>query len=203
MRSGLDGPEAVTRADAVAAYEHAWSLSDEAAIGVELERCWTAHSTHVTPLTDVIIGIDALTRLILDIPVMFPGAHVRATSPADFHHDAARFAWQLESTARIRMLGQDFGFQVEGLDYLEFDRQDRICRVVAFFGPLTPDPHPPTATASTTPPAGTALGRDAQVASYQRRDTRDRPVHPDGTPRGSRRRLPRPATPAVPVPGAP
>jgi hypothetical protein len=134
----------VTRAEAVAAYERAWLLPDEATIGVELERCWTASSTHVTPLTDVIVGIDALTRLILDLPAIFPGAHVRATSPADFHHDAARFAWQLESRAPIRMLGHDFGFQVEGLDYLEFDRQDRISRVVAFIGPLTPDPHPPT-----------------------------------------------------------
>jgi hypothetical protein len=134
----------VNRAEAVAAYERAWLLRDEAAIGVELERYWTANSTHVTPLTDVIIGIDALTRLILDVPVMFPGAHVRATSPTDFHHDVARFAWQLQSTAPIRMLGQDFGFQVDGFDYLEFDPQDRISRVVAFIGPLMPDPHPAT-----------------------------------------------------------
>jgi hypothetical protein len=120
-RNGFDGPGGVTRAEAVAAYRRAWLKPDEATIGVELERCWTGHSTHVSPLTDTIVGIDALTRFILDVPAIFPGARISATSPTDFHHDMARFAWQLESTARIRMLGQDFGFPVDGLDYLEFD----------------------------------------------------------------------------------
>jgi hypothetical protein len=127
-------PRQVTRTEAVAAYERAWSRPDETAIGAELERCWTSRSTHVSPITDMVTGVAGLTRLILDVPIMFPGAHFRLTAPTDFHHDSARLAWRLESTARIRMSGHDFGFTAEGLDYLELDPQNRIRRVVTFVG---------------------------------------------------------------------
>jgi hypothetical protein len=93
----------------------------------------------VNPFTDTIQGIDGLTRLILDFPVMFPGAAFRVAGVPDLHHDVARFAWQLRSTARIRTLGRDFGFMVEGLDYVEFDKQNKIRKVVAFYGSLAPD----------------------------------------------------------------
>jgi hypothetical protein len=143
-----EGPPRRTRGDdelttarlrAVSAYERAWSLPDAGKIGAELARCWTAHSTHVTPLTDIVQGVDGLTNLILDFPAMFPGATFRITSPPDLHHDVARFAWRRQSTARIRTIGCDFGFSLEGLDYLEFDPEDRIQRVIAFFGLLTRD----------------------------------------------------------------
>jgi hypothetical protein len=124
------------RAEALVAYERAWTLPEESEIRAQLERCWTARSTHLNPLTDTVRGIDALTKLILDFPAMFPGAAFRLTSVPDIHHDVARFAWRLRSTARIRMLGRDFGFSVEGCDYVEFDEDNRIRRVIAFFGPL-------------------------------------------------------------------
>jgi hypothetical protein len=126
------------RLKSVGSYERAWALPVEGKIRDELERCWTAGSTHVNPFTDTVHGIDALTRLILDFSVMFPGAAFRV-GPPDLHHDVARFAWQLRSTARIRTLGRDFGFMVEGLDYVEFDKQNKIRKVVAFYGPLAPD----------------------------------------------------------------
>jgi len=124
------------RVEALAAYERAWSLAEDGAIRAELARCWTAQSTHVNPFTDAVHGVDGLTKLILDFPAMVPGATFRMTSVPDLHHDAARFAWRLQSTARIRILGRDFGFSVEGLNYVEFDEAERIRRVVAFFGPL-------------------------------------------------------------------
>jgi hypothetical protein len=133
-------PRPVTRLQAAEAYERAWSRPDEAAIGAELERCWTARSTHVGPVTDKVTGVAGLTRLILDVPVMFPGARFSVTSSTDFHHDSARFAWRLESSVRIRMAGRDFGFSAEGLDCLDFDPQNRISRVVSFVGPLAPLP---------------------------------------------------------------
>ena len=117
-------------------YERAWALPAEGKIRDELGRCWTAQSTHVNPFTDTVQGIEGLTRLILDFPAMIPGAAFRVGGPPDLHHDVARFAWQLRSTARIRMLGSDFGFLIEGLDYVEFDKQNKIRKVVAFYGPL-------------------------------------------------------------------
>jgi len=124
------------RLEALAAYVQAWSLTDEALVRAELTRCWTTTSTHVSPFTDPVTGVDGLTRLILDFPAIFPGSAIRMTSDPDLHHDAARFAWRLDSTARIRVLGRDYGFSVEGLNYAEFDQADRIRRVVVFYGPF-------------------------------------------------------------------
>jgi hypothetical protein len=124
------------RLQALAAYERAWARPDEDTIGAELARCWTARSTHVSSFTDTVVGFHGLTQLILDFPVMFPGAVFRMTSVPDVHHDVARFGWLLRSTRSIRILGRDFGSSVRGLDYVEFDSENLIRRVIAFFGPL-------------------------------------------------------------------
>jgi hypothetical protein len=133
------------RLQALAAYERAWARPDEDTIGAELARCWTARSTHVSSFTDTVVGVHGLTQLILDFPVMFPGAVFRMTSVPDVHHDVARFGWLLRSTHPIRILGRDFGRSVRGLDYVEFDSENLIRRVIAFFGPLailSPDDAP-------------------------------------------------------------
>lgn len=128
------------RAEALAAYERAWSGVQDGPIRAELARCWTSHSTHVGPFTDPVHGVDGLTKLILEYPAMFPGARFRVTSVPDLHHDVARFAWRLDSTARIRINGHDFGHSVEGLSAVDFDRTDRIQRMIVFFGPLAHRP---------------------------------------------------------------
>jgi hypothetical protein len=125
------------RLEAIAAYGRAWTLEDESAIGAELEHCWTQDSTHVTAFTDLVRGIGGLTRLILDLPVLFPGATLQTTSPPDIQQDAARIAWRLQSTSRIRVLGRDFGYTVDGTDHVDFSADHRIRRVVATFGSLT------------------------------------------------------------------
>jgi hypothetical protein len=135
-RRVADERTTAARLESLAAYVRAWSFADEARIRAELAGCWTARSTHVNPFTDPVSGIDGLTKLILDFPAIFPGAALRLISVPDLHHDVARFAWRLESTARIRVLGRDFGFSVEGLNYAEFDHYNRIRRVVVFYGPL-------------------------------------------------------------------
>lgn len=124
----------IDREQMLAAYEQAWTQQDESAIRAELERCWTPDSTYVSPLTDVVQGIDGLTGLILDFPVMFPDAQVRPTGPPDVHHDVAYFPWQLTSTRRIRTMGRDYGRSLDGVDVVEFAEDGRIRRIMAFFG---------------------------------------------------------------------
>ena len=126
------------RLEAIAVYERAWGLLEEDAIRADLERCWTPHSRHVNPFTDTVRGIDGLTRLILDFPAMFPGAIFELSSAPDIHHDVARFSWRLRSSTSIRILGRDFGHSVVGVDYVQFDQDNRISQVIAFYGPLKP-----------------------------------------------------------------
>jgi hypothetical protein len=122
------------RQHVLTAYAQAWAHQEEQTIRDALGRCWTDSSVYVSPLTDLVRGIEGLTNLILDFPVMFPGATVRATSDWDIHHDVAYFTWQLSSTAPIRTLGRDFGKCLNGVDFVEFEDDGRIRRINAFFG---------------------------------------------------------------------
>jgi hypothetical protein len=121
------------REQVLAAYERAWSGQDEADIKEALASCWTASSTYVSPLTDSIRGIDGFTALILDFPVMFPGATMQLHGTANAHHDVACCAWTLKSTARIRTMGRDHGMSLTGVDFVQFDEQGMISVVTAFF----------------------------------------------------------------------
>jgi hypothetical protein len=117
------------------AYERAWAQSDEAQIRAWLTPCWTTTSTYVNAFTDTVSGLDGLTRLILDYPVLFPDAQITPRGEQEApHHQHARFRWRLSSTARIRILGKDFGCALDGLDFIEFNRDSMIKNVVAFFG---------------------------------------------------------------------
>jgi len=120
------------------AYASAWALNGEEAIRQALDDCWTDASTYVSPLTDVVRGLAGLTNLILDFPVMFPGASMGATGRPDIHHDAACVPWRMRSTAPIRTLGRDFGLCLDGVDFVEFDGTGRIHRITAFFGFTAP-----------------------------------------------------------------
>lgn len=122
------------REQVLSSYGQAWGLQEELDIRAALARCLSASTTYQNPLTDTVRGIEGLTNLILDFPVMFPGASLRPTSPPEIHHDVACFPWQLSSTARIRIQGHDYGKTLEGIDVVEFGGDDRILRVTAFFG---------------------------------------------------------------------
>jgi hypothetical protein len=122
------------REQVLAAYERAWQHDDETKIRAELEHCWTPTSTHVSPLSGVVHGIEGMLNLILDYPVMFPGAHLQMTSPPDTHHEFAYYTWKLTSTTRIRMMGRNYGRSLDGVDFVEFDDGGQIKRITSFFG---------------------------------------------------------------------
>lgn len=124
----------IDREQMLAAYARAWERDEEPGIRAELERCWAPDSTHVSPLSGVVHGVDGLLNLILDFPVMFPDARMRVTGRADIHHDKTFFTWRLTSTTRIRMLGQDYGMSVDGVDFVEFGSEGTIRNITSFFG---------------------------------------------------------------------
>jgi hypothetical protein len=116
------------------AYAQAWGQSDEEKIRASVEDCWTETSTYVNPLTDTVQGADSLVRLILDYPVLFPDARIDPSGEPQQRPSYTRYPWRLSSTARIRVLGQDYGHVLEGTDIIEFDAESKIRTVVSFFG---------------------------------------------------------------------
>src|SRR5450631_2845533 len=116
------------------AYVQAWEESDENKIRALVEQCWTPTSTYVNPLTDAVRGTDGLTWLLLDYAVLFPDAKITSGGEPEHRPDWTRYPWRLSSTARIRVLGQDYGHLLEGTDLIEFDADSKIRTVVSFFG---------------------------------------------------------------------
>jgi len=118
----------------LAAYGRAWSRGDAASIRAELERCWTDESTHVSPLSGVVHGVDGLVNLILDFPVMFPGARMHFATNAGIHHGKTYLSWRLTSTSRIRLMGHDHGLSVDSVEFVEFGPDGAIRTITSFFG---------------------------------------------------------------------
>jgi hypothetical protein len=119
---------------ALEAYEHAWTQSDEHHVRAGVEECWTSASVYVNPLTDLVRGVEGLTRLILDYPVLFPDARMYRVGEPDSHGQHVRYRWRLTSTAPIRLFGEDFGLALTGTDIIEFDDDEKIKTVVSLFG---------------------------------------------------------------------
>jgi hypothetical protein len=122
------------REQVLAAYERAWVAQDAESIEEALADCWSATSTYVSPITDAVRGVEGLTSLILDFPVMFPGAAMQLLGSPNAHHDAACCSWRLTSTARIRTMGRDYGMALDGVDVIHFDETGLISTITAFFG---------------------------------------------------------------------
>ena len=116
------------------AYEQAWARADGEDVRDWVEQCCTPASIYVNPLTDVVHGVDGLTRLIWDYPVLFPDARLRRRSEPQLQDQHVRFPWRLTSSAPIRMLGEDFGRVMDGVDIIEFDDDEKIKTVVSIFG---------------------------------------------------------------------
>jgi hypothetical protein len=125
---------AMGQAKSLQAYARAWEQSDESKIRSSIEECWTETSTYVNPFTDAVRGVDRLVELILDYPVLFPDPVVQPSGEPQSRPECTHYPWRLTSTARIRVLGRDYGHALEGTDLIEFDDQNKIRTVVSFFG---------------------------------------------------------------------
>ena len=105
-------------------YTSAWNEAEPQAIREKIDQCWSDQGTFTDKATDTITGRDAIVDLIAGSygqtgPRMF---QVLAEPAA--HHRSGRFRWLM-----IRLQG----YPIEGMDYFEFDEQNRITRIIGFF----------------------------------------------------------------------
>jgi SnoaL-like domain len=122
------------RQQAIIDYATAWSGQDAEEIAAAFARCWTAHSTYTDPITDTVVGIEGMVRLVLGMADQFPGYALRPTSTLDTHHDVGRFSWLMTAPAPIVVAGVDHGREMPGLDFITFTPDNRIAQIVGFFG---------------------------------------------------------------------
>ncbi|MCK2244530.1 MULTISPECIES: nuclear transport factor 2 family protein [unclassified Crossiella] len=122
------------RQQAIAEYAAAWSGNDAETIAAAFARCWAPAGTYTDTVTDTVVGVEGMVQLILGMRAQYPGFTLRPTSALDTHHNVGRFSWLMTSPEPIVAAGVDYGRELPGVDFVEFAPDNRITRIVGFFG---------------------------------------------------------------------
>ncbi|MFD8492696.1 hypothetical protein [Amycolatopsis sp. NPDC059657] len=122
------------RQQAIADYAAAWSGTDAETITAAFARCWTDESTYTDTVTDTIVGVEGMVQLILGTAHQYPGFTLRPTSDLDTHHNVGRFSWVMTTPTPMVVDGVDYGRELPGIDFVEFTSDNKIARIVGFFG---------------------------------------------------------------------
>lgn len=118
---------AQTVEESIAQYIVAWNEKGVKNIKAALEKCWTADGTYTDPSNSSMKGLDKLAAVIQGSQDKMPDRKISVTSKVDFHDNSGRYKW---------LLVKKNGDKSEGLDYFEYDSENRIVRIVSFFGVL-------------------------------------------------------------------
>lgn len=118
---------AQTVEESIAQYIVAWNEKGVKNIKAALEKCWTADGTYTDSNNPPMKGLDKLAAVIQGSQDKMPERKISVTSKVDFHDNSGRYKW---------LLVKKNGDKSEGLDYFEYDSENRIVRIVSFFGVL-------------------------------------------------------------------
>ena len=110
-------------------YCKAWGKPDHETRRSILDSVMESSARYTDPKVDFIC-VAELSNHIGQVHLKWPGAKIIRTSELDFHHNVARFAWQL--------VVADGAIAVEGIDFVEFSTMGKISRIIGFFGPMQP-----------------------------------------------------------------
>jgi len=121
------------REQALANYSAAWNAPGAEAITAAFARCWTDRTTFTDTITNTIVGIAPMVQLVLDTAARYPGFTLHPVGDLDTHHTVGQFSWRMTAPDPIVAAGVDYGRELHGLDFVEFDADNRIARIVGFF----------------------------------------------------------------------
>jgi hypothetical protein len=110
--------------EAILTYTSAWNETAREVILEKIKKCWAPDGTYTDKLTDTIIGPEAITDLIISSYGQMGPRTFTVLSQPDTHHQSGRFYW---------LAIRPEGYPVPGMDYFEFNDENRITRIVGFF----------------------------------------------------------------------
>lgn len=110
------------------AFDAAWNERSPVARARLLERALVPDAQLVDPNEGRFQGRDAIDARIAGLDERVPGARVTITSGVDQHNGYARYAWTMTDGGGNVI--------VEGIDVVERAEDNRLKRVIMFFGPL-------------------------------------------------------------------
>jgi len=94
-----------------------------------LAGAWVADGVLIDPPMDG-AGVEAIAGLTDVVLQHYPGHRFQRTTAVDAHHDVARYGWSL--------VAPDGTTAVTGIDVVEVDGDQKLKRIIGFFGDMTP-----------------------------------------------------------------
>ena len=110
--------------ETILAYTSAWNETERSAILEKINACWAPAGTYTDSLTDPISGPEAIVELIISSYEQMGSRTFQVLAQPQTHHHCGRFRW---------LAIRPEGYPVEGMDYFEFDGNNRITRIIGFF----------------------------------------------------------------------
>src|SRR4051812_21874770 len=110
--------------ETILTYTSAWNETERGAVVEKISQCWAPAATYTDPLTDTITGHEAIADLIISSYEQMGQRTFKVLVGPQTHHRSGRFRW---------LAIRPEGYPIEGMDYFEFDGENRITRIVGFF----------------------------------------------------------------------
>jgi hypothetical protein len=110
--------------ETILTYTSAWNETEREAVLEKISTCWAPGGSYTDRLTDTITGQDAIADLIISSYGQMGPRKFQVLAEPQVHHQSGRFRW---------LAIKPEGYPVEGMDYFEFDNENRITRIVGFF----------------------------------------------------------------------
>jgi SnoaL-like domain len=121
------GMPTMNHTEAVDTYCAAWNETDAVARASILSKALVPDAVYIDPTVQT-QGIAELVAHIDKVFARYPGSRIVRTSFVDAHNCVARFAWK-------KVLA-DGSSLPEGIDFVEFDDDGRLSKIIGFFGTL-------------------------------------------------------------------
>lgn len=107
----------------ISRYAGAWDEQTPEAVKAAFEQCCAPEITYTDRNTKRITGIDALTDLVMASHALFPGRTFAVLSTPEYFDGQCHYKWGVN----LPGIGQK-----EGWDFMEYDEQNKITRIVGF-----------------------------------------------------------------------
>lgn len=104
----------------------AWNEADPTKVRGHLDAALAADVVFIDPSIET-HGIDEFEANVHKVHAELPGAVYARTSGVDSHHSLHRYEWSIT---------RDGELVLAGFDVTEVDADDKVLRVLGFFGPL-------------------------------------------------------------------
>ena len=104
-------------------YVNAWNEDELNKFKTAFAKCLSSDMTYTDPQNELINGLNGLSELAEASLKNAPGRKFKVVNAPIFHHRTASYVWQMQLPAK----------SLEGLDYIEYNENFKITKLVSFF----------------------------------------------------------------------